>query len=117
MIEINEKLKSLRLDNKLSQTSLANALKIGQTTIAAYENGTHTPNLCALIAYADYFQCSLDYLVGRENEMGKIIINNKVELKLDELRLLSIYKKLNPKLQKLLEQNAEILLSSELNEK
>lgn len=117
MIDIGSKLKLLRIENKMTQTELAKALNIGQTTIAAYENGTHTPNLYALISYADYFQCSLDYLVGRENEMGKIVINNDVELTPNELHLLEKNKKLTPKLRKLLEQNAEVLLRSELNSK
>ncbi len=116
MLSIGNKLKSLRIENKLTQIELSKVLNIGQTTIAAYENGTHTPNLYALISYADYFQCSLDYLIGRENEMGKIVINNDIELNPNELHLLEINKKLTPKLKKLLEQNAELLLHSDLNE-
>lgn len=62
---VNERLKMLRVENGLTQMQLAKALNIGQTTVAAYER-SHDPNLYSLIAYADYFECTLDYLAGRE---------------------------------------------------
>lgn len=64
---INERLKMLRIENGLTQTQLAKALNIGQTTVAAYEK-SHDPNIYNLIAYARYFQCSLDFLAGIEEE-------------------------------------------------
>ena len=62
---INERLKMLRTENDLTQTELAKELGIAQTTVAAYER-SHDPNIYSLIAYADFFECSLDYLAGRE---------------------------------------------------
>lgn len=64
-MSIGNNLKKLRLNNKLTQMQLSQKLGIGQTTIAAYENGVHIPQISSLIAYANYFNCSLDYLVGR----------------------------------------------------
>lgn len=63
---VNQRLKMLRIENDLTQAELAKSLKIGQTTVAAYEK-SHDPNLYSLIAYADYFGCTLDYLAGRED--------------------------------------------------
>ena len=54
-MEICEKLKALRRENGLTQAELAKRLKISQTTVAAYENGAHDPNIYSLIAYADHF--------------------------------------------------------------
>ena len=62
----NQRLKMLRIENDLTQAELAKSLNIGQTTVAAYEK-SHDPNLYSLIAYADYFACTLDYLAGRED--------------------------------------------------
>ena len=60
---INERLKMLRIENGLAQTQLAQALNIGQTTVAAYEK-EHDPNIYNLIAYARYFQ--------RKKRRGKV---------------------------------------------
>ncbi len=62
---INDRLKNLRVENGFTQSELAEKLQIGQTTVSAYEK-SHDPNIYSLIAYADFFECSLDYLVGRE---------------------------------------------------
>ena len=63
---INERLKELRIENGLTQKQLADKLGLGQTTIATHEK-SHMPQLDSLIAYADYFACTLDYLAGRED--------------------------------------------------
>ena len=63
---INERLKELRIENGLTQKQLADKLGLGQTTIATHEK-SHMPQLDSLIAYADYFGCTLDYLAGRED--------------------------------------------------
>ena len=64
-ISINQRLKDLRTENGLTQKQLADSLGIAQTTVASHEK-SHDPNIYSLIAYADFFECSLDYLVGRE---------------------------------------------------
>lgn len=41
---------------------------IGNDTIRKYERGEREPNIKTLIALADYFDVSIDYLVGRSDE-------------------------------------------------
>lgn len=53
-MKLNERLKMLRLQRGMTQTELAAALRIGQTTVAAYENGTHEPQIFSLLSYADF---------------------------------------------------------------
>lgn len=60
-----EKIRQLRKDKGLTQQMVATALKIGQTTVANYENGTRLPDFEKLIAYADLFGVTVDYLLGR----------------------------------------------------
>jgi len=67
MIIFPERLKELRRKHKLSQASLADVLKVSQRQVSNYEGGQDTPPLPSLIALADYFQVSLDYLVGRSD--------------------------------------------------
>ena len=66
-----EIMKELRAEACLTQKELAEKLKLGQATIASYENGTREPHILSLIAYADFFDCSIDYLVGREEDVAK----------------------------------------------
>ncbi len=73
-MDIGKNLKALRKENGLTQKELAERLKIGQATIACYENGQREPNITSLIAYADYFECTLDFIVGRADDFGNVVI-------------------------------------------
>lgn len=63
-----DKIKELRKEKGLSQKELGDILALGQTTIANYEKNIRFPNPKTLVEIADYFDCSLDELVGRFNE-------------------------------------------------
>lgn len=76
-MSIGEILKALRKDNNLTQQELAERLKIGQATIACYENGQREPGLSGLLAYADFFECTLDFITGRTDDMGNVVIDEK----------------------------------------
>lgn len=58
---IGARIKKLR--GKMTQASLAKVLGITQPTLTAYETQGKTPTLNTLIALAEYFHVSLDYLV------------------------------------------------------
>ena len=49
----------------MSQVFLGMELNISQNTISQYETGTREASYDTLIAIADYFDVSLDYLLGR----------------------------------------------------
>jgi transcriptional regulator with XRE-family HTH domain len=57
-------LKLLRTEYGLSQQELADKLEINQQSINNYENRSTEPNIELLIKLADYFQTSVDYLIG-----------------------------------------------------
>lgn len=59
-----ERLKELRDDKNLSITALAKQLKVSRVTVSQISNGAHLPSTEMLIALADYFNCSADYLLG-----------------------------------------------------
>jgi len=67
-----EQLKKLRNKHKISQTVLADLLHVSQRQISYYESGKDTPPLPSLIVLADYFNVSLDYLVGRSNDPTRL---------------------------------------------
>lgn len=68
----SERLKSVRTGAHVTQTAIATILKISARQYRSYENGTCDPPLSKAIALADYFDVSLDYLVGRSDEPQRI---------------------------------------------
>ncbi len=66
MKTVAENLKYHRELNHLSQSALAKATGIPQTTISAYENGANLPNIQNCITLADFYEITLDELVGRD---------------------------------------------------
>ena len=96
MNKIPNILKDLRKNQNLTQFQLSQALKIGQATIAGYENGSREPHINSLIAYANFFECSVDYLLGREDDLGNITIHTEkpAPLPQDEQTLLNNFRKL-----------------------
>ncbi len=63
------RLKELRKQRKISQLRLATELNMNQNTISRYENMERQADYETLIRFADYFQVSLDYLLGREENV------------------------------------------------
>ena len=59
------RLKELRKKKGISQLRLATDLNTTQNTISRYETGEREPGVSELIKIADYFNVSVDYLIGR----------------------------------------------------
>ena len=67
MKPIGEKLTELRAGYGLSQSALSKRFGVSQNCIYRYEHGTSVPH-DALCKYADYFDVSADYLLGRTDK-------------------------------------------------
>jgi len=63
-----ERLKALRQEKNITQRAIANHLNITDTAYGFYEQGKNYPNMDILIKLADFFEVSLDYLVGRSEK-------------------------------------------------
>ena len=59
------RLKELRKNRKISQIKLSMDLSLSQNSISRYENGEREADYDTLVAIADYFNVSVDYLLGR----------------------------------------------------
>ena len=70
MINIGSSLKEHRENANLTQTQLANQTGIKQQNLSRWENNTHVPNVIDCIKLANFYQISIDYLIGYENEDG-----------------------------------------------
>ena len=62
------RLKKLRRQKKISQVKLAMDLHMSQNSISRYENLEREADYATLIKFADYFNVSLDYLLGRTDD-------------------------------------------------
>lgn len=58
-------LRKIRKEKGISQLKLALDLNTNQNTISRYETGEREPGINELIKIADYFDVSVDYLLGR----------------------------------------------------
>lgn len=68
MVDKNLRLKELReSENNVSQADIAKTFHITRQAVQRWEVGKSEPNIKTLIALADYFNVSIDYLVGRSD--------------------------------------------------
>ena len=71
MIILSDRLKELRAGKKLTQQNIADYLGINLRTYQYYEgkdDKSHRPDLETLVALADLFEVSVDYLIGRTDD-------------------------------------------------
>lgn len=66
LMNFGKQLKDLRNQKGLKQTDMAALLGITVRAYQNYELEAREPSLSVLIALADFFDVSLDYLVGRD---------------------------------------------------
>lgn len=62
-----QRLKKERTDRDISQTDLGKILNLSKQTISSYENGGSFPGQETLNKIANYFNVSIDYLMGRSD--------------------------------------------------
>ena len=68
MSTFTDRLETLKSEKHVMQKDIAISLGISLRTYQRYEYGEREPSLSTLLALADYFDVSLDYLVGRSDE-------------------------------------------------
>jgi len=66
----NERVKYLRIKNNITQKAIAEFLGTTERGYRNYEINKSTPNYETLLKLADYFNVSIDYLVGRSDNIG-----------------------------------------------
>ena len=62
-----ERLKRLRKERNIPQQVLADLVGVKIRAYQLYESETTEPRIAALIAFADFYDVSIDYLVGRKD--------------------------------------------------
>ena len=61
---MGEKLRSLRIENKLTQKQVADRIGLAISAVSSYEAGTRYPSYESLIKLSRMFHVSTDYLLG-----------------------------------------------------
>ena len=90
-------LKELRETASISQKQLAEAIGVSQQSINKYENHNIEPDIETLIRIADYFDTSVDYLIGHTPVRRKIESVSTYELNDDEGKIIEQYRHLSKK--------------------
>lgn len=65
---LSAQFKKVRLEKGFTQKQVADGLNITEQAYQRYEYGKTVPSALVLIALADFFGVSLDYLVGRSDD-------------------------------------------------
>ena len=91
------RLKILRKQRGLSQLKLAMDLNMNQNSISRYENGEREADYATLIKFADYFNVSLDYMVGRTDIKEMVEKTKMSDLTDKETLLIKLFRTLNEK--------------------
>lgn len=63
-----QRLKELREEAGLSMLQLAKAVGVSDAAICKWENGLAEPKVTYLIRLSEFFDCTIDYLTGKDND-------------------------------------------------
>ncbi|MDJ1494564.1 helix-turn-helix transcriptional regulator [Cytophagaceae bacterium DM2B3-1] len=99
-MKFHERLAQKRKDMGVTQTELAEKIGKSKTAISNYESGRIEPSNEDLVKFAEYFGCSIDYLLtGKEqfsqNETSgflqeeKVKLENEIKTLLNTIRIMS----------------------------
>lgn len=102
------RIKELRQEKKMTQSELAKLLSTTTANISGWETEKWQPDISNLIKMSEIFECSIDYLVGRETENG--VVYSVLNLSENEKYFLEILRKLDVKERNILIEIAKILL-------
>lgn len=65
MMRFCERLKELRIEKEISQQELGKLLNVSKMAVSHWEKGHSEPSISQLIILSNFFQVSVDYLVGK----------------------------------------------------
>lgn len=75
------KLKDIREDHDISQKEMANILGVTRSAYSLWELGINIIPLKPLVTYANYFNYSIDYVLGLTNDRKKNNVTPVLDLK------------------------------------
>lgn len=112
-----ERLKSIRLENELTQAQLAKNANLATSCIAMIELGKREPSANTLISLAKALNVTSDYLLGLEDDFGQKGSFSPNTYSAEEHQLIEDYRTLSPALKKMLQDTIQTWKRSEANKK
>ncbi len=73
---MNNRIKQLRQSAQISQRDLASQIGVSTSTIGMYEQGRRDPDTKTLLDIAQFFNVSVDYLIGSSDIMDKFDVDS-----------------------------------------
>ena len=96
MVDISKTLREIRNSFGLTQKELSEKIGVKSYIIANWEINRSAPSISDLIKLADFYQVSVDYLIGREDDFGNAVSTTVYEqLPKDERKLIEQYRSLS----------------------
>lgn len=68
MRELAQRMRALRLERQMKQEEMARQLGLSMSAYCRYERGEREPTAPTIVALADFFAVSADYLLGRTDQ-------------------------------------------------
>jgi transcriptional regulator with XRE-family HTH domain len=112
MATLPERVRELRKAAGLTQQDFGNVLGVAKNTVSQYETGRNEPNDTIKIAMANYFNVSMDYLMGKTDRPGFDSKTPSVfasQITEDGVKAIHTYAALSPKNKKLVEDYIQML--------
>ena len=92
-----EKIKKLCEQTDISITKLEKELGLSQNSMNKWKD--HSPKADNIVKVADYFNVSVDYLLGREQKAMTVVVNKEKELSQLQKKLLEYFNQLDEGMQ------------------
>lgn len=97
-------LKKLREAKNMSQQALADVFHVTQQSVYKYEHGLAEPDLDVILHMADFFDTSVDCLIGYTDIPTRYEIYPENAIIHSEMRALEYYRQLSPRAQELIQE-------------
>lgn len=93
-MDFSTRLKELRKERNVSQAEVAKQTGLSCGCIGMLETVKREPTGNTLVALASYFEVSVDYLLGIEDDFGNIVVSESNEITPEEKELLTLFRSL-----------------------
>ena len=94
---MRERIKEIIEREGMGQSQFADFIGVSQQSVNKYENHNIEPDIEMMIRIADYFNTSVDYLIGHTDVRRKIEITHAYKLNADESTIIESYRTLSNK--------------------
>lgn len=101
-----DRFRQLREESGVSMNQLARALDVSNAAICKWENGNAEPKVTYLIKLSEFFECTVDYLVGKTDDFGASKTTEStppLKLTHKEKQLVASFRELSPNMKHLIQ--------------